>query len=137
MIPALILNPKPGEKVLDICAAPGSKTTQIAAMMENKGELVANDINQIRVYKLESNLKMQGVTNVIVTKLPAEAIWKKVPEQFDKTLVDVPCSMEGIFYCGDPKTFTHWSTKKVHYLAKHQKLILRSAVSATKPGGTI
>lgn len=137
MIPAMVLNPQPGEKVLDICAAPGSKTTQVAAMMNNQGELVANDINQIRIYKLESNLKQQGVTNVIVTKMAAETVWLRIPESVDKTLVDVPCSLEGRFNVFEPKTFTQWSVRKVKYLSKHQKWILRSAVSATKVGGTI
>jgi len=137
MIPALILDPRRNEKILDICAAPGSKTTQMAALMENSGEVVANDINQIRLLKLEANLKLQEVKNVIVTKMPAEIIWLKIPEAVDKTLVDAPCSMEGRFDTYDPKTYNHWSTKKVSYLSKHQKWILRSAVSATKVGGII
>src|SRR5690348_12352591 len=79
MLPAIILNPQQGESILDITAAPGSKTTQIAAMMQNSGVITANDISTIRLYKLKANLKIQGATNVAVTQLPAEGIWQKFP----------------------------------------------------------
>lgn len=137
MIPALILAPKLEETVLDVAAAPGSKTSQIAALMENKGEIIANDISQNRIYKLISILKTSGVENVKITNMPGELIWKKYPEYFDKVLVDVPCSMEGRFSCDDDATYEDWSTGKIKKLAKIQKWILRSAVSAAKPGGTI
>jgi NOL1/NOP2/sun family putative RNA methylase len=137
MIPALILDPKPEEKMLDIAAAPGSKTTQIAALMQNTGELTANDISFKRLFKLKENLKHMGVTNTKVLNLSGESFWKKLPEYFDKTLVDVPCSMEGRIRCNDPKTYKDWSTKKIKQLSQLQKYLLRSAVSATKVGGTI
>ena len=137
MIPALVLDPQPQEKILDIAAAPGSKTTQIAAMMNNTGEIIANDISRIRIYKLEDNLKQQGVTNTKTNIGIGEKIWQKYPEYFDKTLVDVLCSMEGRFNCNDPASYDHWSPRKVKQLAKQQQWLLRSAISATKPGGTI
>lgn len=137
MIPPLVLDPKPGEKILDICAAPGSKTTQMAALMENQGEIVANDTSQVRIWRMEANLKIQGVTNVTITKMAGQAIWQKYSEYFDKTLVDVPCSMEGRIFLDDPKTHRNWSPQKIKELSKMQKWILRSAISATKPGGTI
>lgn len=137
MLPALVLYPQANEKVLDICAAPGSKTTQLSTLMHNSGEIVANDISRARMYKLEANLQSQGVANVHTSLLAAERIWEKYPEYFDKTLVDVPCSMEGRFKCDDPETFVDWSPKKVKELGKRQRWILRSAVSATKSGGTI
>jgi len=137
MIPALVLTPKLGEKVLDITAAPGSKTTQIAMSMGNSGEIIANDISRVRLFKLEANLKTQGVTNVKIVNTPAQRIWQLYPEYFDKTLVDVPCSMEGRFDTHEPKTYAGWSVKRVKELAKDQKWILRSAVSATRPGGVI
>lgn len=137
MIPALVLDPKPEEKVLDIAAAPGSKTTQIAALMHNSGELSANDLSFKRLFKLKENLKHMGVTNTKVLNLPGESFWKKLPEYFDKTLVDVPCSMEGRIRCDDPKTYQDWSPKKIKQLSQLQKYLLRSAVSATKVGGTI
>ncbi len=137
MLPPLILDPKPGEKVLDITAAPGSKTTQMATLMENKGEILANDASHVRLYRLKANIALQGATIVRVTNDDARAIWQKYPEYFDKTLVDVPCSMEGRFQTNDPKSFADWSVKKVRELSRSQKWMLRSAISATKPGGTI
>lgn len=137
MIPPLVLDPKPNEKILDITAAPGSKTTQIAALMANIGEILANDKSRIRLYRLEANLKLQGVTNTHISNFPAEIIWKKFPEFFDKTLVDVACSMEGRFWCDDPKTYKDWTPGKVKMLSEMQKWILRSAISSTKVGGTI
>lgn len=137
MIPPLILSPSPGDRVLDIAAAPGSKTTQMAAMMNNMGELVANDTSHIRRYRLEANVRMQGVTIATIEKEDGRAIWKRYPEYFDKVLVDAPCSMEGRFYTPDPKTYKDWSTKKVKILSSLQRWMLRSAISATKIGGTI
>ncbi len=137
MVPALVLNPQGGEKVLDMAAAPGSKTTQIAALMENKGEIIANDIDSNRIYRLKSVLLAQGVTNTITSRLPGQSLWTKYPEYFDKVLLDAPCSMEGKFDVSDPKTYSHWSLKKVKNLSKLQRWMLRSAVSATKIGGTI
>lgn len=137
MVPPLVLSPKAGDKVLDICAAPGSKTTQMATMMENKGEIVANDISFVRLEKLKANLKIQGVTNVKVTKIPGQRIWQKYPEYFDRTLVDVFCSMEGKFSCYEQKYHKEWSLRKIKSLSKRQKWILRSAVSSTKSGGKI
>ncbi len=137
MLPPLILNPKPGEKVLDMAAAPGSKTTQMAALMGNSGEIVANDTSRERIYRLKANLATQGVTNAKTAKEDGRSIWQQYPEYFDKTLVDVPCSMEGRFNSDDPKTYEDWSLKKVKDLSHLQRWMLRSAVSATKPGGTI
>lgn len=137
MLPPVILDPKPDEKILDITAAPGSKTTQIAALMQNSGEILANDKSRVRLYKLEANLKIQGVTNTQVSCVPGQAIWKKYPEYFDKALVDVPCSLEGTFDCDNPKSYESWSLQKVKSLIQTQRYLLRSAVSATKPGGVI
>lgn len=137
MIPPLVLDPRPGEHILDIAAAPGSKTTQIAAMMGNVGELVANDSSRVRGYRLAANIKMQGATMTAVTQYDARSVWQHNPEYYDKTLVDVPCSMEGRFNVTDPRTYTDWSLKKVKELSRLQRWILRSAVSATKPNGRI
>ena len=137
MVPPLVLDLKPGEKIGDIAAAPGSKTTQMAALMNNTGEIVANDRSKIRLFKLVANLKLQGVTNVRTSLAEGEALWKRFPEYFDKTLVDVPCSLEGRFDVKNPKSYRDWSLKKVQILSAHQQHLLRSAVSATKPGGVI
>lgn len=137
MIPALILSPQPGEKVLDLCAAPGSKTSQMAAMMGNAGEIIANDNSQIRIYKLLANLRLQGVANTQTVRSHGQVLWYNYPEYFDKSLVDVPCSMEGRFCTTDAKSYRHWTTGKVKELAERQRFLLRSGISATKVGGTI
>lgn len=137
MLPPLILNPLPNETILDIAAAPGSKTTQIAMMMKNNGSIIANDSSHIRLYKLQANLEKLGVTNVTVRKGVGQTIWQEYPEFFDRTLVDVPCSMEGRIESTDPKTYSFWSTKKIKELVEIQRYLLKAAVSATKVGGTI
>jgi len=137
MIPALVLDPKPHEKILDIAAAPGSKTTQIAMMMNNTGELTANDLSFKRLFKLKENVKNLGVTNIKILNLPGESFWKNLPEYFDRTLVDVPCSMEGRIRTAEPKTYQDWSTKKIKQLSKLQEYLLRSAIASTKVGGII
>jgi tRNA (cytosine49-C5)-methyltransferase len=137
MIPALVLDPKPDEKILDLCAAPGSKTTQMATLMQNQGEILANDLSRQRLYKLTANLHMYGVTNTKTLSFPGQILWKTYPEYFDKTLVDVPCSMEGRIRLDDPKTYQDWKLGKIKELETKQKYLLRSAISATKVGGVI
>jgi len=137
MLPVIALDPKPNEKILDIAAAPGSKTTQMASTMHNTGEIVANDNSRIRGYKLQANLKIQGVINTTVVISPGQTLWQNYPEYFDKALVDAPCSMEGTFTTTNPKTYEYWSIKAIKELVQRQKWLLRSAVSATKQGGTI
>ncbi len=137
MIPPLVLNPKSGQIVLDACSAPGSKTTQMAALMQNSGQIIANDMSQVRLYKLVANLKTLGVTNTQTIHFRAQELWKRFPNTFDSVLVDVPCSLEGRFLATNPKSFAQWSVKKVKVLSEHQKHILRSAVSSAKSGATI
>lgn len=137
MLPPLILNPKKGERILDLCAAPGSKTSQIASMMENTGEIIANDASHTRIYRLDANLTHLGVTNATIIRSVGQGLWQRYPEYFDKTLIDVPCSMEGRIRINDPRTYADWSVKKVKHLQETQKFLLRSGISATKPGGII
>ncbi|MBM3127528.1 MAG: RsmB/NOP family class I SAM-dependent RNA methyltransferase [Chloroflexi bacterium] len=137
MLPPLILDPQPGERVCDLTAAPGGKTTQIAALMHNTGEIVANDRSKIRLSKLVANLKLQGIANVRTRLSNGEDLWKKFPEYFDRVLVDAPCSLEGRFEAGNPKSFGDWSLRKVEFLSAIQSHLLRSAVTMTQPGGII
>lgn len=134
---SLILDPQPGEKILDIAAAPGSKTSHIAALMKNTGTIVANDISRDRIFKLQHNLARLGVSNTEFSNMPGEKIWQKYPESFDRVLVDAPCSMEGRFILTDTESYADWSLKKVKHLSKEQRWLLRSAVSATKVNGVI
>lgn len=135
MIPPIILNPKKGEKVLDLTAAPGSKTTQMAAMMENDGYILANELDKIRCERLKYNVNMQGAEIVEVINMPGENVGEKYPNTFDKVLLDVPCSGEGRFLVSDEKTYKNWSTKQVQDLVEIQKKLFESAVEALKAGG--
>lgn len=137
MIPPLVLNPGPNEKVLDMCAAPGGKTTQMAALMENKGEILANDVNPIRLEKLKANLNIQGATNTYTSSFSDDLLGEKFEGFFDKTLVDAPCSGEGRINIFKLETYKGWNREKVRRFAILQKKLLIAAVKATKPGGRI
>ena len=135
MVPPLVLNPKKGEKVLDLTAAPGSKTTQMAALMENEGYILANELDKIRSERLQYNVKSQGAEIVEVINGRGEKIGNFYTEYFDKVLLDTPCSGEGRFWLGKPMTYKDWSLKKVNQLAKIQKKLFESAYKATKRDG--
>lgn len=135
MLPVLVLAPRPGERVLDMCAAPGSKTTQMAALMNNEGEIVAVEAIRGRFYKLKSVLAQCGVTNV-ATKL-TDARRFRSPAFFDRILVDAPCSSEGRFKMDDPETYAYWSPRKIREMVRKQKGLLLHASRLLKPGGTL
>ena len=106
MIPPLVLNPQPGDSVLDLTAAPGSKTTQLSCLMKGQGMITANDENPIRLEKMKANLELQEATNV--TLLPpgdGGMVWKNNFEAFDRVLLDAPCSSEGRFQLDEPFHF--------------------------------
>ena len=135
MIPPLVLNPKRGDKVLDLTAAPGSKTTQMSAMMENEGYILANELDTIRCQRLKYNVDMQGASIVEINNANGEIIGEKYPNTFDKILLDVPCSGEGRFEIEVEKTYKNWSTKQVEELSQVQRKLFNSAIKALKPGG--
>lgn len=137
MVPPIVLKPMTGEKVLDLTAAPGSKTTQIAAMMQNNGYILANELDALRCERLKFNVEKQGAKIVEVNNGRGEVIGKKYEECFDRVLLDAPCSGEGRFLANDAKTYRSWSLKTVKELAKLQKKLLKSAYQAVKPGGEI
>ena len=137
MIPPLVLDPKENEKVLDLTAAPGSKTTQMASMMNNKGYILANELDKIRCDKLKYNINMQGVTICEIINGRGEDIGEEYKEQFDKVLLDTPCSGEGRFLLQDEKTYANWNANEVKKLVKVQKDLFLSAYKALKKGGTI
>jgi len=139
MLPPVVLNPKPDETILDLCASPGSKTTQIASRMENQGTIIANEISLHRIKILASNLERCGVTNAIITKKEGFALCNKLKQEgflFDKILVDAPCSGEGTII-SNQKTLIMWNIKTVFNLSKIQKSLLSSAIEILKPGGEI
>ncbi len=131
MIPPLVLNPKPKEKILDMCASPGSKTTQIAQYMQNKGTLIANDIRKDRIAILERNLKRTG-SIAVVTMQPGQQ-FKDV--KFDKILVDAPCSGTGTIR--NTLNFKDWNPETFERLSFEQKSLLHSAYNILKKGGLL
>ncbi len=137
MIPPLVLNPGDNAQVLDIAAAPGSKTTQLAALMRNSGLIFANDLSRDRIFKLKSNLDRLKITNTTVQLGMGQNIWKHFPKAFGRVLADVPCSMEGRIMRSELKSYDHWSEKQCKTLAERQVWLLRSAISATEPGGYV
>jgi len=134
MVPPLVLGPQAGDKVLDLTAAPGSKTSQIAAMMSNQGELIANDNNKIRFFKLKHNMEMLGV-NVVLRMEHGSDLAREYPEYFDKILLDAPCSAEARFIDGDSETYGYWKEQKIKEMAYKQRQLLFAAWGALKPGG--
>ncbi|RRJ31156.1 RsmB/NOP family class I SAM-dependent RNA methyltransferase [Halocatena pleomorpha] len=137
-LPALVLDLKPGDRVFDACAAPGSKTTQLAALMEDTGTLVANDANLGRLSALRSNAERCGVTNCVVTSTDAQTFSLDPfnDEPFDHALVDVPCSCEGTIR-KNPTALDEWSLDRVTGIAGVQRGILERAVQMTRAGGTV
>ena len=135
-IPALVLNPQPGEKVLDIAAAPGSKSTQLAAMMQNLGQLYLNDISKGRLQSLNVNVQRAGLLNEIISNMAGERFGKLFPDYFDKILVDVPCTALGTL-AGSPEVADWWSIDKLKKIGFSQRQLLLSAFKALKPGGEL
>lgn len=137
MLPPLVLNPQPGETVLDLCAAPGSKTSQMAALMKNQGRLVAVEPDEIRYQKLLNTMRIQGATMVETMNVDGSHLYKQFPETFDRVLTDVPCSAEGRIDLSDPRSHRFWSDKNSLENAKVQRRILKSAIGCLKVGGTL
>ncbi len=136
MTPASVLPVEPGDRVLDLCAAPGGKATALAAKLKGKGLLVANDISASRAKALLKNLEVFGVTNAFVTNTVPAKLAGQFPLFFDKILVDAPCSGEGMFR-KDAANARAWSPEKVDDCAKIQKGILCAAVAMLRPGGLL
>ena len=135
MVPPLVLNPKPGEKVLDMTAAPGSKTTELAAIMQNKGQIIANEVDKIRFERLKYNINIQGAKIVNAINKRGEVLGSIYENEFDKVLLDTPCSGEGRFIATSAVTYKNWSEKTVKDLVKLQKKLVASAYKALKQGG--
>ncbi len=137
MIPALVLAPRPGESVLDIAAAPGSKTTQMAAMMGNSGRILAVEANAIRAERLSYNLRLQGASIAEVRVGRGESLGEEHDACFDRVLVDAPCSGEGRFTSFHPTSWRSWSLRTVSECTKIQRKLLAAGARALKPGGIL
>lgn len=135
-IPPVVLNPGPGERVLDMAASPGSKATQMGIMMENKGELIVNDSNLNRMQALNSNTQKAGLINHCIYYLAGERLGRLFPEYFDKVLLDSPCTGLGTL-ATKGEIWSWWSYKKLDKLVKIQKQLLISAIKSAKSGAEI
>lgn len=136
MAPAGYLDARPGEYILDLCAAPGGKSTQIAAAMQGQGLLVSNEIHPARAKILSENMERMGVTNALVTNETPQNLAEKFPEFFDRIMVDAPCSGEGMFRKNEDAG-DEWSLENVSICAERQDEILNRADAMLCPGGRI
>lgn len=139
MLPMLVLNPTKNNVVLDLCASPGSKTTQAAAKMENQGVLIANDVNIGRIMILSTNSQRCGVTNLVVTKGEGSQLADKFAKNkftFDKILVDAPCSGQGTIR-SSPKTISSFSENLIRKFSGTQKRLVNHAIKCLKVGGEL
>lgn len=134
----VILDPQPNERVLDLCAAPGSKTSQIAMMMKNSGTIVAVENIKDRFYKLKSVLELLGVKNTECIFCDGRRFRLRLNEEpFDKVLVDSPCSSEGRFNLNNKKSLGFWSLRKIREMTQKQRGILLNGTRMLRAGGTL
>lgn len=133
---AELLDPEPGEKILDLCAAPGGKTTHIAGKLKGEGFLLSNEIHPARAKILAQNVERLGIRNCVVTNEDSYSLSLKFPEFFDRIVVDAPCSGEGMFR-KDEAARLEWSPDHVEVCARRQNEILENAAGMLKPGGTL
>jgi 16S rRNA (cytosine1407-C5)-methyltransferase len=136
MLPAALLDPQPGEKVLDMSAAPGSKTTQIASKMRGKGVIIANDVQEKRLWSLVSNLQRCGVVNVRIVKKVGQWFARNTTGRFDRVLCDAPCTAQGTAR-KDSDALSFGGEENIIKMARLQKELLESAIHAAKIGGRI
>ncbi|MCS7460118.1 RsmF rRNA methyltransferase first C-terminal domain-containing protein [Paenibacillus doosanensis] len=136
MSAAALLAPRPGDVVLDLAAAPGGKSTQIAGMLQGQGLLISNEIHPARAKILSENIERMGITNAVVTQMAPDPLAERFPQFFDKIMVDAPCSGEGMFR-KDPDAVSEWSPEHVRMCASRQWDILQAAVTMLKPGGLL
>ncbi|WKZ56300.1 MAG: RsmB/NOP family class I SAM-dependent RNA methyltransferase [Bdellovibrionota bacterium] len=142
MIPPVVLDPQPGDSVLDLTAAPGSKTGQMAMMMSCQGRLFVNDSNKVRFFKLRHNLQLLGLLdrNDGFIRLSLDdgcKVCGQWEESFDKILLDAPCSAEARFRINDERSYGYWSEKKIAENEHKQRRLLFSAWHALKPDGVL
>ena len=136
MAPAVLLNPQPGERILDLCAAPGGKTTQIAGKMGGQGLLVCNEIHPKRAKILSQNVERMAISNALVLNEAPATLAQRFPGFFDRILVDAPCSGEGMFR-KEAAAVADWTEELVDMCARRQGEILDAAAKMLRPGGRL
>jgi 16S rRNA (cytosine1407-C5)-methyltransferase len=137
MIPPIALDPKDDEWILDLTAAPGGKTVQLAGMMGNRGQISAVESVRSRFFRLKRVLDQYGVENTRTFLKDGARVWHSCPEQFDRVLLDAPCTAEGRFELRDPRSYAYWSTKKISEMKRKQVRLIYSAIQSLKPGGVL
>ncbi len=138
MLPVSVLAPAENEKILDLCAAPGGKTTLIAAMARGRSKIVAVEQDEIRLQILRANIAIQGCNSCIETVHgDGGQFWKENEATFDRVLVDAPCSAEAGFKSRNARTFSYWSLRKVKDCAHIQRQLVYSGIKSLRPGGTL
>lgn len=135
-VAALFADDNAPERVMDVAAAPGSKTTQIAARMGNQGAILANEYSASRVKVLHANISRCGIHNVALTHFDGRVFGAALPEAFDAILLDAPCSGEGVVR-KDPDALKNWSVESNLEIAATQRELIDSAFHALRPGGTL
>ena len=136
MAPVALLDPQPGERVCDLCAAPGGKSTQIAGRMQGQGFLLCNEYSPKRAKVLSRNIERLGVANALVTNETVDALAKRLPGFFHRVLIDAPCSGEGMFR-KEEAAVTDWSEETVAMCAARQRDILNAGAKLVRPGGRL
>ena len=136
MAPVALLDPQPGERICDLCAAPGGKTTQIAGRMAGAGFLLCNEWSPKRAKILSRNIERMGVANALVTNEDTKNLAKKLPGYFDRVLIDAPCSGEGMFR-KEEAAITDWSQETVEMCAQRQAQILDNGAALVRPEGRL
>lgn len=137
-IPPVLLNPKSGDRILDMCAAPGGKASHIAAMSSNQAELWVNDNSRARLNRMIANFAVLGVKPHNTTLFAIDRLGRELPhEYFDKILLDAPCSGEGMIDLTDPAALNHWSVAQIKRLQRIQKKAIATAWELLRPGGVL
>ena len=136
MIPAYLLDAKPGDIVLDLCAAPGGKSVQSSFLMNNQGLIISNDISKNRAFATSENAERLGLGNLLITNNDFSLIYQNYLNCFDKIILDAPCSGSGMFR-KDDKMMLDWSYQKVLKYAEIQKELILMSYQMLKPGGTM
>jgi len=137
MVPPVLLDPQAEDWVLDLAAAPGGKTIHLASLMANAGRISAVESVRSRFHRMRANLERNGVTNVQTYLKDGTKVWRRCPEQFDRVLLDAPCSSEGRFHIQDSASHAYWSENKIREMNRKQRRLLYSAVRCLKPGGVL
>lgn len=137
MAAPMILQPKPGDRVLDLAAAPGGKSTLLATLMQNRGEVACVEPVKDRFHRLKRNLEQQEVSIAKTFMKDGRGVGSLMGPVFDKVMLDAPCSSESRFHINDPKSWAFWSERKIKEMSKVQKRLLESALNALKPGGAM